>query len=238
MSAIKKEELEALEVKHGLEVDGLTYQQRCSRITAYEKGEGDTWKSKEETGPKEIPLQQSPWFNKKVIITPMMRPDAKRNLAFDEFVGYEMTVSEVNAGEQIYGQAEEMDRMVADYKIERIDKSRPVYAKTTFPKIGTEISYTIGKDLVPVVRGNDGQSGYIWKFPTTSFRLDEDTVLKVFGLETLISQIYPELLPKFSGKPMMSYIDGISLAASIPMTSALLKEHRAKELQNAKLGLI
>lgn len=43
MSAIKKEELEELEKKHGLEAGDLTYQLRCSRITAYEKGEGETW---------------------------------------------------------------------------------------------------------------------------------------------------------------------------------------------------
>lgn len=239
MSAIKKEELEELEKKHGLEAGDLTYQLRCSRITAYEKGEGENWAPPEKpSGPKEMPIQQSKWFGKKIIITPMMRPDAKRNLAFDEFVGYEMDIDEVNAGEKIYGQPEDLDRMVADYNIRKVHKDRPVYAKTTFPKIGTEISYTPGKDLVPVVRGNDGQSGYIWIMPTSTFQLDEETMMQVFGLKTLIEQIYPELLSKFSGKPMMKYIDAVTLAADIPMTEALLKEHRRRELQDKKLGLV
>lgn len=240
MSAIKMEELEELEKKHGLEPGDLSYQLRCSRITAYEKGEGESWTppEKKPKGPTEMPIQKSKWYGKKIIITPMMRPDAKRNLAFDEFVGYEMDVAEVNAGEQIYGAAEEVDRMVGDYKVGRVHKDRPVYAKTTFPKIGTEISYTPGKDLVPVVRGNDGQTGYIWIMPTSTFQLDEDTVMQVFGLKTLIEQIYPELLPKFSGKPRMKYIDAITLAADIPLTEALLKEHRRKELQDQKLGLV
>lgn len=239
MSAIKKEELEELEKKYGLEAGDLTYQLRCSRITAYQKGEGETWAPPEKPkGPTEMPIQKSKWYGKKIIITPMMKPDAKRNLAYDEFVGYEMEVDEVNAGEQIYGAAEDVDRMVGDYKIGRIHKDRPVYAKTTFPKIGTEISYTPGKDLVPVVRGNDGQVGYIWIMPTSTFQLDEETVMQVFGLKTLIEQIYPELLPKFSGKPRMKFIDAVTLAADIPLTEALLKEHRRKELQDKRLGLV
>lgn len=238
MSAIKKEELEELEKKYGLEPDGLTYQLRCSRITAWQKGEGEQWAPPEKQSPKELPIRQSKWYGKKIIITPMMKPDAKRNLAYDEMVGYEMDVDELNAGEQIYGQPEEMDRMVSNYKINRVHQDRPVYAKTTFPKIGTEISYTPGKDLVPVVTGNDGQRGYIWVMPTSTFQVDEETFIQVFGLRTLIEQIYPELLTKFSGKPMMSYIDAVTLAANIPMTEALLKEHRRKELQDQKLGLV
>lgn len=239
MSAIKKEELEELERQYELEAGDLTYQQRCSRITAYQKGEGESWKVPEKPkGPVESPIQESKWYGKKIIITPMMRPDAKRNLAYDEFVGYEMEVSEFNAGEQIYGAAEEVERMVGNYNIGRIHKDRPVYAKTTFPKIGTEISYTPGKDLVPVVRGNDGQVGYIWIMPTSIFRLDDETVMQVFGLKTLIEQIYPELLPKFSGKPRMKFIDAVTLAADIPLTEALLKEHRRKELQDQRLGLV
>ena len=239
MSAIKKEELEELEKEYGLEAGDLTYQLRCSRITAYQKGEGDTWQAPEkQKGPEVIPINQSKWYGKKIIITPMMRPDAKRNLAYDEFVGYDMDITEVNAGEQIYGAAEEVERMVGDYKIGRVHKDRPVFAKTTFPKIGTEISYTPGIDLVPVVKGNDGQSGYIWIMPPSTFQVDEDTVLQVFGLKTLIEQVFPELLPKFSGKPIMKFVDAVTLAADIPMTRALLKEHRRKELQDKRLGLV
>jgi hypothetical protein len=104
------------------------------------------------------------------------------------------------------------------------------------PKSGQEISWAIGKELVPVVRGNDGQRGYIWILPT-HMRQYGDTMIQIFGLKTLIQQVYPELLPKFSGKPMMTYIDGLVLAASIPQTEALMKEHRRRELQDAKLGL-
>ena len=62
--------------------------------------------------------------------------------------------------------------------------------------------------------------------------------MQVFGLKTLIEQIYPELLPKFSGKPRMKFIDAVTLAADIPLTEALLKEHRRKELQDKRLGLV
>ena len=95
----------------------------------------------------------------------------------------------------------------------------------------------IGKELVPVVRGNDRQRGYIWSFPT-HMRQYGDTMIQIYGLKTLITQIYPELLPKFSGKPVMMYVDGLVLAASIPQTDAILKEHRRKELQDARLGLV
>ena len=43
MTAIKKEELERLEEQYGLSPDGLTYQHRCSRITAYMTGHGEEW---------------------------------------------------------------------------------------------------------------------------------------------------------------------------------------------------
>lgn len=241
MTAIKMEELERLEKEHGLEPDGLTYQLRCSRIAAIIKGEEwvkpEKKKSQEEpASPKTMDIKSSSLYGTRVIITPMMIPDAKRNLAYDEVLGDELVVRDFNAGEALYDQAESVQRMVGDYEIIRKDPTHKVIAKTTFPKIGTEISITIGKDLCPVVRGNDGKKGYIWNFPTKFIQVD-DTVIKVFGLKTLIQQIYPELLPKFSNKPMMDYIDGITLAASIPMTEALLKEHRRKELLNARAGL-
>ena len=43
MAAIKKEELEKLEAEFGLEPGDLTYQHRCSRITAYMEGRGGEW---------------------------------------------------------------------------------------------------------------------------------------------------------------------------------------------------
>lgn len=249
MAAIKTEELEKLEAKYGLEADGLTYQHRCSRITAYMKGHGEEWTPpvKEEKvaakadGPTTKKFdQRHPLFGKKILITPLMIPDAKRNLAYDEVLGPEIEVRDYNAGEAIYGAAEDVQRMVGDYEIVRVDKTKQVVAKTTFPKIGTEISITPGVDIVPVVRGNDNQRGYIWSFRTqliTVIYENESYTLQVYGLKTLITQLFPELLPKFSGKPVMSYIDGVTLAASIPQTHALLKEHIRRERMAEKAGL-
>lgn len=253
MAAISKDELEKLEREYGLEPDGLTYQHRCSRITAYKKGEGDSWQppeKKRNIPPRQKPATRAgsrsldnkhPLYGRKVLITPIMTPDAKRNLAFDEKLGPEMVVRDYNAGEAIYGAAEDVERMVGDYVIERIDHSKQVIAKTTFPKIGTEISIILGVDLVPVVRGNDGKRGYVWSFPTQVVSImGEDGELysiQLFGLKTLIRQVYPELEPRFSGKPMMDYIDGVTLAASIPQTHALLKEHIRKEAMAEHAGL-
>lgn len=170
-------------------------------------------------------------------MTPMMVPDKNRNLYFDEPIGPDIEVEEVSAGSQLWGQPEEVDRMVGDYRVIKKNSNRIITAKTTLPKSGQEISFEIGKDLVPVVRGNDGQRGYIWSMPTHLRQVD-DTMIQVFGLKTLIMQVYPELLEKFSGKPVMMYVDGLVLAASIPQTEAILKQHRRRELQDAKLGLV
>lgn len=241
MTAIPKEELARLESEYGLKEDGLSYQHRCSRITAYMKGEGDKWeppaKATQQKKPYKTPIEEHPLYGKRILITPLMIPDAKRNLAYDEVLGPEIEVKDFNAGEAIYGAAENVDRMVGDYEIIRRDTTRQVVAKTTFPKIGTEISWQLGKELVPVVRGNDGKRGYIWSIPTQVVQV-EDTLIQIYGLKTLITSIYPELLPKFSGKPMMEYIDGVTLAASIPMTTALLKEHRRKEMIDRNAGIV
>lgn len=247
MAAIKKEELEKLEEEYGLEAGDLTYQHRCSRITAYMEGRGDEWEPpvKERKKPIDAPkterfASKHPLFGKRVLITPLMIPDAKRNLAFDEPLGPEVVVRDYNAGEAIYGAAEDVQRMVGDYDIIRVDKTKQVVAKTTFPKIGTEISIQLGVDLVPVVRGNDGKRGYIWSFPTQLLQVEfeeELYVIQTYGLKTLIRQVYPELEPEFSGKPMMDYIDGVTLAASIPQTHALLKKHIREERMAEKAGL-
>lgn len=246
MSAIKKEELEKLEAEYGLEPDGLTYQHRCSRITAVMKGEEWTAPVKRKkkqagkqnlsTGYNDSEIKHHSLYGKKILIAPMMRPDAKRNLAFDEKLGPELTVREFAAGEQIYNQPENVTQMFGEYEIVSRDESKQVIAKTTFPKIGTEISYTIGMDLVPVVRGNSGETGYIWSFPSCAVQV-EDTLVQLYGLKTLIQQIYPELLEKFSGKPMMSYIDGVTLAANIPLTDALLRQQARKELIDERAGI-
>ncbi len=248
MAAIKKEELERLEAEYGLEAGDLTYQHRCSRITAYQEGRGDEWKppvKEEKVAAKGQPTtkrfdKRHPLAGQKIIITPLMLPDAKRNLAFDEVLGPEVEVRDFNAGEAIYGAAEDVQRMVGDYEIVRINRDKQVVAKTTLPKIGTEISITPGVDLVPVVRGNDNQRGYIWSFPTQLITVvfeDESYTLQVCGLKTLIRQLFPDLEPNFSGKPMMSYIDGVTLVASIPQTHALLKKYFREERMAEKAGL-
>lgn len=182
-------------------------------------------------------LRRHPLFGKKILICPKMTPDAKRNLSYEEEIGHDIQVREVNAGERIKGSSDEMDRMVGDYEVVHEDKSRPIYAMTTFPKIGTEISYTLGKDLVPVVEGNDGKRGYIWSFPERNLCVG-DTIIHVMGLKNMIEIIAPELLPKFRNKPMMDYIDGVTLAASIPLTTSTLKEWRMQELKNVRAGII
>lgn len=248
MAAIKKEELEKLESDYGLEPDGLSYQHRCSRITAYMEGRGDEWEPpvKEQkvaanTAPHTERFGKThPLFGQKILITPLITPDKNRNLAFDEPVGPEIILHEYNAGEMIYGAADDVQRMVGDYVIDRVDHTKQVIAKTTFPKIGTEISIRPGMDLVPVVRGNDNKQGYIWSFPTHIIQVkfdDEMYAIQVYGLKTLIRQVYPELEPNFKGKPIMDYIDGVTLAASIPQTHALLKKHIREERMAEKAGL-
>jgi hypothetical protein len=243
MTAMKKEELEQLEEKYGLTPDDLSYQHRCSRIAAVMRGE--EWKKPKTKKRKAMPKQKNkddndishhPLYGKRILITPLMTPDAKRNLAFDEDLGAEIEVREFEAGEHIYGEPESVTQMVGDYEIIRRDSTKHVMAKTTFPKIGTEISWCIGKELVPVVRGNSGERGYIWSFPTKVIQVG-DTLIQVYGLKTLIQQVFPELIPKFSGKPLMSYIDGITLAANIPMTEALIREQQRKERIDAQAGI-
>ena len=241
MTAMKKEELERLEAEHGLEPDGLSYQHRCSRIAAVIKGE--EWAPPEKPKPRKAMGKKSsddisshPLYGKKILITPMMRPDAKRNLAYDEVLGPELIVRDFEAGEHIYGAPEDVTQMVGDYEIVHRDTTKNVVAKTTFPKIGTEISFTIGRDLVPVVRGNSGERGYIWSFPTKPIQIG-DTIIQLYGLKTLIQQVFPELIPRFSGKPLMSYIDGVTLAANIPMTEAIIREQQRKERIDDRAGI-
>lgn len=246
MAAIKKEILEQIEEAHGLEPGGLTYQERCSRATAYQQNKGHLWsrenlngwkkqRAREEKQKQDI--KDHPLYGKKILITPLVTPDAKRALYYEEDLGPLMEVAEVDAGEEIQNASDETQRMLKDYKVTSVRTDRHTYAKSWVPKIGQEISYTVGKDLVPVSRGNDGSTGYIWSYPTRTIQV-EDTLIQIYGLKTLIQTVYPELLDKFRGKPMMSYQDGVQLIASIPQTHALLKKHRRQELADKKAGLI
>lgn len=246
MAALKMEELERLEEEHGLTPDGLSFQHRCSRIAAIQRGE--EWEAPKPRPKKatlsrhegdtvtQTDVRSHSLYGKRILITPLMRPDAKRNLAFDELLGPEMEVRDFEAGEHIYGEPESVTQMVGDYEIKAVHHDKRVVAKTTFPKVGTEISWCIGKELVPVVRGNDNQRGYIWSFPTSCIQVG-DTLIQVYGLKTLIQQVFPELIPRFSGKPLMTYIDGVTLAANIPMTEALIREQQRKERIDARAGI-
>lgn len=243
MTAMKKEELERLEAEHGLEPDGLSYQHRCSRIAAVLRGE--EWKEPRKARPKttmsrhagdNADVHNHPLYGKTILITPLMTPDAKRNLAYDEVLGPELVVKDFEAGEHIYGAPEDVTQMVGDYEIVHRDTTKSVVAKTTFPKIGTEITFTIGRDLVPVVRGNSGERGYIWSFPTKPIQIG-DTIIQLYGLKTMIQQVFPNLIPRFANKPMMSYIDGVTLAANIPMTHALIQQEQRKERIDAQAGI-
>jgi hypothetical protein len=239
MAAIKKDELAQLEAKHGVGEDGLTYQQRCSRITALEAGnewEKPTVAPKQTLSPAEA-LKRHPLYGKTLIISPLMAADKNRNVYYEEVVGHDIKVSEFDAGAAMYGAPEDIEKMTGSYKIISEDKKRPVLAKTTMPKIGTEITWQLGKQLVPVVRGNDGQRGYIWSFPTSITQVG-DTMIQLYGLKTLITHVYPELLEKFSGKPIMSYVDGFTLVASIPLTDALIKGARRKEMLDVRAGIL
>lgn len=249
MAAIKKELLEAIEAEHGLKPGDLTYPQRCSRAAAYQQGRGALWsvedtdgwkKSQAEIEKKQRDIKNSPLYKKKILITPKMVPDKDRALYVDEELGYDMEVDEMDAGSAIQGAGEGVDRMFQDYSIRRVSKDHKVVAKTWVPKINTEISYTLGEDIVPVVEGNDGQRGYIWSYPSRVLPVDVDGEIhyvQVYGLKTLIESIYPELLDEFQGPKIMHYCDGVTLAAGIPQTKALLKQHRRKQLQDKKLGL-
>lgn len=255
MSAIKKDELERLESKYGLSDDGLSYQHRCSRITAYMNGNGDDWTPPaKQSGGNSVPSPERhvagspvssrlskdhPLYGKRLLITPMMTIDSKRSLAYDEVLGPEIQVRDFNAGDSIYSKGEEVERMVGDYEIISVNPSKNVIAKTTFPKVGTEISWCLGKELVPVVAGNDRKRGYIWSMPTSIMNFEyegEVYAVQIYGLKTLIRNTYPELETKFSGKPMMDYADGVTLMASIPMTHALLKKHFREEMMAQKAG--
>lgn len=242
MAAIKMEELEAMEQKYGLEPGDLTYQQRCSRITAVQKGE--EWvppeperKQVDPDRPTISRINSHPLFGKTILLTPLLYPDAKRYITYDEPLGPEMEVREFDAGAAIQGYGEDKDRMFGEYEIVSRNKSKQIIAQSSIPKVGTEITYTIGRDLVPVVRGNSGDRGYIWSFPSQVVQV-KDTQIQLYGLKTLIQQVYPELLHEFKDKPMMTYIDGVTLTANIPLTTALLKKAQRQELIDAKAGLI
>lgn len=246
MAAIKKELLEEMEAMHGLSEDGLTYQQRCSRIAAYQQGHGEEWNVEDTAGWKNNinkqgqqrkSIKDHPLYGEVLMLTPRILPDKNRALYVEEEIGPEMDVDEANAGEFLYNAGEGVDRMFADYKVNRINKSKKVEAKLGIPKIGQEITFTIGKDLCPVCLGNDGQRGYIWDMPLKEVQID-DCIIRMQGLSSLIQGIFPEHMDVFKGAPVMKSVDGLVLCADISRTHALLSQWSQERKQRKALGLL
>lgn len=240
MASYKKEVLEELERIYGLEAGDLSYPQRVKRASLAAQGKLDEYEAPK---PKKADLTKHPLYGKKILISPLMTTDAKRNIYFEEVLSQDtIEVDEIDAGDMIYGTSADVDRMFGDYKVKNIRKDHPVVAKTTFPKSNTELTYTIGRDLAPVVRGVDGNRGYLWIYPKrVMYVKDEESgevsAIQVMGLKSYIQACYPELLPRFSGKPIMSYIDGTTLAASIPQTQAILRDASMRRQQALAAGL-
>lgn len=246
MAAIKKEELARLEKLYSLEPGELTYQQRCSRITAYQKGE--EWELTEReriTEPvSSTDITKHPLYGKKMLISPKMYPDKNRMLYYEEKVGHDIQVEEAQAGRKLYGADASIDRQVSDYDIVSENRNRPVVAKSHVPKVNTQLMLDITTDRpvpfsVPIATGNDGGTGYLWSYPTQLMTdPTTETVIQVFGLKTLITMVYPDLLPEFRNAPMMKYLDGVTLVASIPQTNALLTRRQREDLKDVRLGLV
>lgn len=242
MAAIKMETLVKLEEEYGLKPDDLSYQHRCSRITAYINGEGESWEppaKKEATG-KPRPVSVSPLYGKKILISPLIIPDKNRMLYYDEILGPEMETQDLNAGEQIYNMDENTQRLMTDYKITSVRPDKHVVAKSHVPKANTELSFTIGKDLAIVCRGANGKTGYVWSYPVQDRLVEHDgeaTLVRIWGLQSLIRQIFPEIESQFKNEPLMSYIDGLTLVANIPMTHDIIAKARRQRMIDERAGI-
>lgn len=267
MTAPSKETVAAWEAERGFGEDGLSYQLRCSRYAAYKRSEeeGQAWSAE---GTKEPQRQQapvvlqaqsqrrktmaeaakeSPVYGKMLYISPLMKTDKNRYQEYDEPVGPEMEVEEANAGELLYNKDKSVQREVADYIITKTNPHKQTIARSHIPKINTEITYTCGKDLVPVARGNNGETGYMWIFPSGLFpvynNIDEVdnsadlTFVQLLGLKTLIQQHAPELLEQFTGEHIIKMLDGVTMVADIPQTIAILKKHARQERRDVAAGI-
>lgn len=245
MSAIKKEDLERMEQEFGLTPDGLSYQHRCSRIAAYQAGIGEQWKPPEKqkpTAPQRPSFEQHPLYGKTILISPLMTPDANRAFYYEEDLGpADIVATDASAGQEIQGMGEDTQRLVRDYDIVHVSSHQRVYAKTTLPKINTELTFTPGRDLAVVCRGNDGQRGYVWSFPVQDIQVN-DSIIRIYGLKSIIRQVYPEIEEKFSNRPgsaaIMRYIDNVTLAADIPMTHNLIRQARRQREIDRNAGII
>lgn len=263
MAAPKKQTVLDWEAEQGLSSEGLSYQHRHSRWNhVVVKGEPlETWQAPAKKAAK---APQAPYIGqavaerqdkdmfeaakkshvigKKLWITPIMEPDKNRFKTYDEPLGEYIEVEEADAGAILYEKPKGVDREVADYQVTAYDPNKQIIGKASVPKINTEITYTPGKDLVPVVRGHKGDTGYLWIFPAGLFPvLSEDgttlTYVQIRGLKSLIEASCPELLPRFSGEHIAKYIDGVTSAVDITQTIGILKEFKRQELRDVAAGL-
>lgn len=270
MVAIKKDELVKLEEKYGLEEDGLTYQLRCSRITAYQKGEGESWSPPQNeprkvtvaTATREVPIipkgtfredmfsavRKHPLYGKPILISPLMKGNVNRSIAYDEELGPEMEVVELDAGEELNKKGDNSsEKLVVDYEILGISKTKTVTAQATLPKVNTEITYTIQEGYlpgVPIVRGADGKRGYLWNMERRLAQV-EDCMIEMMGLRQLLSRTpgWAGIIRNFDNKKeeyrnVMVYIDAVTYTADIYKTHQIIDDWRRKKQVDAKAGLI
>ena len=185
-------------------------------------------------------------WGRKILITPKMKPNKNEDRYYEENLGANIKVREANAGERLYASGDGDARIFADYDFIAEDPEHPVVAKTWMPKIGTELSIRPGIDLCVVCEGNDGQKGYIMNFPfqqsPAAYFTNEQGELEefhwpLFGLKYLLRSCYPDLEPQFKNAPLISYIDGITEVASIPMTHNLIREHIRKLRIDEQAGI-
>ena len=237
MPAMKKDKLEELEKEYGLSEDGLSYQHRCSRIAAYQQGKGELWHGPVKKEPRTINFKKHPLYGIKLMLTPLMTPDANRALAYDEDLGPEIVTADADAGETI-SKDQQAQRMFKDYDIVYVNEKKRITAKTTFPKIGTEITFRPGIDLCPVVRGNDGQTGYLWSFPATDYNFErdgEEYLVRIYGLKGMIRQTMPSI--ESSLVERLIYIDGVTAAVNIQDAHRIIQREAERERVNEKVGV-
>lgn len=245
MAAPTKEALEQWEASVGLTDEGLTYQKRVKRMFEMKSMSNEPREAQaasqavKQGAPELLDITQHPLYGKLLLISPKLTPNKNRAVEYDEIVGHEIIVEEAHAGAMIEGMGENTDRAYGEFNIVHEDKGKPVVAKSHVPKVNTELTFRLLEDElpVPVVRGTDGQTGYLYSWPSTRIRIDEHNEIMLHGLKSIIRHFFPEYISHFSGKPMMSYVDGVTLVASKPLTDNLMLEARRKKAKDAKLGI-
>lgn len=175
-------------------------------------------------------MQCNPLIGKRLVLTPVGDPDMTHNLASNEVIRFEPALLELDAKKLEVYQCEECAEPFS-YEKARNSRCERVGIEAAFPKNNTVITYTIGRDLFPVVRGCSGERGFLWFGDFQTVEVD-GLSLPIEGLRSFLRQVYPDLLPEFKDEPIMKCIDGKILAANIPMTTQLLKERQQRELSD------